>query len=148
MINISWKNQIKIQKKRLRGEPGPAGRFRVFSPRAGFLIFWLFFDFFIILENLYFRCFGLGFGYFWGRIRILREKLPSFIGSNHNFMKFWFLDPLEPPWGPQGPKGPPGALGEPMGVQKSKNHEIMIWTYETKWLFTQNSNLASEIAET
>ena len=42
---------------------------------------------FFILKNQYFRCFGLGFGYFWGRIRILREKSSSFMGSIQYFAK-------------------------------------------------------------
>ena len=42
------------------------------------------------------------------------------------------------PWGPKGTQG----------VPKLKFHEIMVWTYVTKWFFTQRSNPASEIVET
>ena len=64
----------------------------------------------MILKIRYIRWFGLGFGYFWGQIRIQREKLPSFICSNHNFIKIWFFAPLGPPWGPIGGSQGPGAV--------------------------------------
>ena len=53
------------------------------------------------------------FVYFWRWTQILREKLSSFIGSDQDFMKFWFLDPpLGSFWFPLGSPGVPlGPLG-------------------------------------